>query len=89
MLIYSDNTGGMNGSFDPSKCNAVKCYLEHFGNSLYLSFMLANGTFKEKHEASLELPICERKMEYWQRQSNFIESEADRGRKNLREQWAT
>ena len=88
MLCYSDSVSTGAAGFDPMKCNAVKCYMEHYHNSLYLTFMLQNGSTIEKHEASKEMEICERKMKYWQNQPHFIESEADRQRIEAKRKWA-
>lgn len=88
MLCYSENVGPSEGAFDPSRCNAVRCYMGHFDNSLYLTFMMLNGSMKEKHQASIEMPICERKMKYWENQPHFEKSEADRQRSVSRGKWA-
>lgn len=71
MLCYEENTKRMEKSFDPLRCDAVGSWGKHFFNSLYLTFMLQNGTMSERHQASKELPICERKMKYWERQPHF------------------
>ena len=63
-------------NFDPSKCNAVKCYLDHYRNFLFLDFMIQKGTIAEKHQAGKEMEICKRKMKFWARQPNFVPSEA-------------
>lgn len=90
MLIYSDtetpNERGFNG-FNPLKCDAVKCWLKHFENSLMLQFFIMNGTMKEKHEASKELNICNRKMEYWKRQPHFNQNDASNSAQKLKQQW--
>lgn len=88
MLVYEQNPERRDGAFDPMRCNAVKCYMRHFNNSLYLTFMLANGTTTEKHDASKELEICERKMKYWERQPHFDEHEADLKRVAAKKRWA-
>lgn len=57
--------------FDPLKCDANKCYMDHYRNHLVLDFFAKNGTMQEMHQAGLELEICERKMKYWKRQPHF------------------
>lgn len=65
-------------NFDPSRCDAVKCYMDHYKNLLVLEFMSANGDFKERAQANLEIEICKRKMKFWERQANFVNDEAIR-----------
>lgn len=62
---------GSGSSFDPLRCNANRCYLDHYRNYLFLAFMSDNGTIAEKHQAKQEMEICERKMKYWERQPHF------------------
>lgn len=64
-------------NFDPLRCDAVKAYMRHYENSLFLTFMSNNGTLDEKHQAKKEMEICERKMKYWERQPHFNGSEAN------------
>lgn len=89
MLCYEHNSTRreLPFNFNPLRVNAVKKYLEHYSNSLYLAFMLENGTMRERSEASKELTICERKMLYWERQPHFIRDEANRGIEKLKRQW--
>lgn len=61
--------GPMN--FDPMRCNATKCYLDHYKNFLVLDFIAKNGTLHEKAQARREIEVCERKMTYWKRQPHF------------------
>ena len=65
-----------NTAFDPLKCDAVKCYLEHFQNELTLTWFADHGTMKEKQQAQAELEICRRKMAYWRRQPHFVQARA-------------
>lgn len=87
-LVYSDTFSAGGAGFNPLRCNAVKLYAEHYGNSLYLAFMLKNGTMKEKNEASNELPICERKMTYWENQPHFCRDEANRACMKIKKMWS-
>ena len=87
-LVYSDESSNGDGAaFDPTRCDAVKLYMKHYNNALYLTFMLSNGTTVEKHEASKEMVICERKMKYWERQPHFCTEEANRQRIAAKKLW--
>lgn len=74
-LIYRDDStsahGRSGGFVDFSKFDANKMFNTHFANSLYLMFFLQNGTTVEKHKASNEMKICERKMKFWKNQKTF------------------
>ena len=61
------------------RMNATKQALTHFENSLYLSFMLSNGNTSEKRDASKELVICEKKIEFWKKMPSFDHEEFLRG----------
>lgn len=64
-------------TFNPLKCDATKCFLDHYSNLLFLTFMNNNGTITEKKQAQIEIEICHRKMNYWKRQPHFEKSKAD------------
>ena len=87
-LIYSDTEvrGNFSG-IDIYKMNPHTPYLHHFENSMYLSFMLANGTTAEKIQASKELKICERKMAFWRRHPMFIQSEMAQKTLDIKKKW--
>lgn len=63
-------------SFDPLRCNAVKCYMDHYKNLLFLDFMSKNGTMAEMAQANAEIEVCKRKMKFWERQPHFVQEEA-------------
>jgi hypothetical protein len=86
-ICYDDSVKGEFGGIDMSKIDATKCYLNHYGNKLYLSFVAKNGTQNEKWQAEKELIICERKLKYWERHRNFIGSAAVAGMEKLNKQW--
>lgn len=87
-LCYSDKTSpGDFVGFDPLRADPVKAMMKHYSNYLYLTFMLENGNMTEKHEASKELVICERKMNYWKRQPHFSTEEAARQILALKKDW--
>jgi hypothetical protein len=53
------------------RMNANRAYMRHFENFLFLDFILNNGNMNERHQAKLELAICERKMTFWERHPTF------------------
>lgn len=75
-------------SFDPLKCNATKCYMDHYQNFLTLEWFATHGTMKERAQANAELVICRRKMEYWQRQPHFSSALAIEQKKALNRKMA-
>lgn len=70
-------------NFDPARCNAVKCYMDHYKNLLVLDFMSKNGDFKERAQANAEMEICKRKMQFWARQPHFVQDEMLRQKAKL------
>lgn len=87
-LIYSDQREPFTGSVDFTKLNAVKGYLRHYENLLYLTFMHKNGTAVEKMQAAKELTICERKLKWWENHPTYDKKEVLRGVEALKRQWA-
>lgn len=63
-------------AFDPSRCNATRCYMDHYRNWLALNYIATYGNMKERAQARAEIEICERKMRYWSRQPHFNHDEA-------------
>lgn len=74
--ISVNTSRGESITFDPLRCNAVKCYMEHYHNFLALDHVAVHGDFKERFQAEREIEICKRKMAYWRRQPHFVEAEA-------------
>jgi hypothetical protein len=67
---------------------AVKYWATHFGNSMYLTFLVKNEPgFVERNRAQHELNICERKMQYWQNHPNWEPVEAGREADKIRKMW--
>lgn len=90
-IVYDDNpTRRAGAKFDFENADATKFYLEHYYNYLYLKFIANNklATFTEKQQASKELVICERKLEYWRRHKNFKVSTANEGITKLQREWS-
>lgn len=79
--VRTNTEGPMN--FDPARCNAVKCYMDHYKNFLFLDFMSRSGTFSERAQADEEIKICKRKMQFWERQPHFVHEEMLRQKAQL------
>jgi hypothetical protein len=86
-LIYSEQREPFTGSVDFHSLDAVKGYLKHYENQLYLTFISQKGTFQEKQQAQKELVICERKLKWWQNHPNFEQAPALRGVEALKKSW--
>lgn len=89
-ICYSDVKEPFTGSIDPAKLNAVKGYLEHYRNLLYLTFIAnhASTSTLEKAQARKELVICERKLKWWQNLPRYDQREALLGIETLKREWA-
>lgn len=87
MLIYDTSSVKEQFQFDLSKANATKCYLTHYANSLYLTFMLQNGTQAERRDALKELDICDRKLKFWERHHNYDHDLALQGMEEEKKKW--
>ena len=71
-LIYADEVSGKGGGMpNLGELDATIMYMKHYENSLFLSIFLKNGTMSEKHRASKELEICDRKLSFWRRQKTY------------------
>lgn len=86
-MFYSETPEKMSGTFDASKCDAVKQFLKHFDNSLVILFLMSNGTVHEKATMRRQMEICERKMLYWKRQDNFCMKRALIGTDAAKKKW--
>lgn len=71
------------------KMNATKGYLNHYGNFLYLRFILYNerSTAAEKRQANREILICERKLNWWAKHPNLDKQAVEEGKFKLKQQW--
>lgn len=86
-LVYNDNEVKGNGYFDINKFDPNRMWLVHYRNSLYLSFMLANGNMVERHQASKELVICEHKMKFWARDHRFSHDQSLIDAEKAKREW--
>ena len=88
-IIYSDTSVMTGRPPDMSKMDATKKFLEHFSNSLILkAIQQKSKDLGEKHQATKELNICDRKMEFWRRHPRFNMATATNAANTLRAQWA-
>ncbi len=87
-FFYSEQREPFTGSVDFHKLNAVKGYLGHYDNLLFLTFMSNKGTFQEKAQARKELVICERKLKWWQNHPNYVQNEVLAGIDKLKAAWS-
>lgn len=71
-ICYDENERYNGPPISYYKINANKSYLRHYENSLLLQFMLQNGNMKERADASKELAICDKKMNYMEKHANFV-----------------
>ena len=72
-----------------SDLDATKHWINHFGNSLYLTFLVQNEPgHLERRRAAHELSIADRKMAYWMRHPNWDRQKAEQEAERLRKQWA-
>jgi hypothetical protein len=86
-LVYDSAPSTFTGVFDPLRCDAVEKFMGHYNSSLTLSFFLAHGTMAEKAQASKELAMCDRKMNYWRRQPHYCAERAARAIEKARRSW--
>ena len=73
MFFYSDNEIRRSTKpFYAEDYDANHMICKHLENYFFLKFiLLKSDDTVEKHHASKELDICERKMNFWKRQSSF------------------
>ena len=73
ILCYQDNEVRRSSKpFFAQDYDANHMISKHLENYFFLKFILMKSDdIVEKHRASKELDICERKMNFWKRQSSF------------------
>lgn len=89
-FFYSDNNEPFTGSRLPlSEINKNNMHLKHLENWFQLKFILVapGATLQEKHQATKELDICERKLAYWSKFSDFDEKKAQAETMRLKRIW--
>lgn len=89
-LVYEENPVRTNSDISfLSKLDPTKMALKHFDNSLYLTFMLQNGDRIERHQASKELVIAQKKIDYWKRNREFDNEMFTEKCRELSKKWST
>ena len=80
ILCYQDNEVRRSSKpFFAQDYDANHMISKHLENYFFLKFILAKSDdIVEKHRASKELDICERKMNYWKRQANFCQKQYEK-----------
>jgi hypothetical protein len=87
-IVYSDEKQAFSGVVRYENLDASKHWLTHYGNYLYLKFIFDKSEDRvERHQASKEIAIAERKMTYWRRHPNFSLAKIDAGKAILHRQW--
>lgn len=88
MFFYTDT--GPKSSFDPDLVNRLNpntMYIKHLENLYVLKFIeLKSDKFFEKVQASKEIKICEKKLEFWERKITN-QPLIDNKIKQLKTQW--
>ena len=84
-LVYNENE--TRGSYSGRSLNPNRQYRKHLENWFFLKLTLQNGNMVDRHKASKELSICDRKLSFWQKKKNFDREQAERDIAELREMW--
>lgn len=77
-LVYDESPAKRGGRMNFDTAPATRIYLQHYQNFQMLQF-IANSPlakFEDRMQATKELRIAERKMEYWHRHPNFNQQAA-------------
>jgi hypothetical protein len=89
-ICYDDGRAEVPANLPPYETwNAVKGYLNHYANYLYLDFLSKQSTDgRERAQARKELTICERKLKYWTTHPNWDKKAVLEGVEKLKRDWA-
>lgn len=90
MFFYSDTAPRSNvqvnvWNFKPE--TVTRAYLTHFDNFLFLNVLSKEGTFQERGQVEKELPICLRKMKFWEQHPNFDDVAVNRAKEEKIKAW--
>jgi hypothetical protein len=90
MYFYSSTGGERGGNVVPfHRMNANKHYLTHFANMMFLKFVVeADPDRANRHQANIEIPMCEKKLTYWSRHPNFERDIVDRDVQRMKREWS-
>jgi len=89
MYFYTEESRGEINLAILHRLDPTKQYLRHYDNLLFLQFVFAHpGSSRvEKHQASKEITICERKLKYWERNATFNKPASILGVEELKRKW--
>lgn len=73
-FFYPDNEKRSNTPFNPHRYNPNNMICKHLENYFFLKFIIQKSPdMIERHRASKELDVCERKIAYWQKMPTYCE----------------
>jgi len=88
-LCYQDNEKRSAATFNPYRYNPNNMICKHLENYFFLKFIIQNSEdFAERHRASKELDVCERKIAYWQKMPTYNEDTYLRDVANYKKNYA-
>lgn len=89
-IFYNDLEVKRKGFVVPyHKLDANKKYMDHYSNYIILQEILKKPRdFNEKMQATKELGICERKLDYWRKHANYEESVVRKEVEELKSLWS-
>lgn len=87
MFFYSDTGSKKDLKINVWELDAVKCYLSHYSNFLFLDFMLSKGTYLEQVQARKEIEICEKKLAWWKKHPTFNEEAVNKEKERMHKEW--
>lgn len=88
MIVYDENVRSAGAPIPYHSLNASKGYVTHYGNLLYLQFIVkSSDRISERQQALKEMQIAERKMAYWKKHPNWDRSEVEPEVVKLNKHW--
>lgn len=94
MVIIYDTNEQRKGSFSGSLISqwssaaVMGAWRVHIENRAFLFFMYSKGTYAERVQASKELDICDRKIAFWEKHTEFNKDEAARIIARVKSNWS-
>lgn len=87
MFFVYDDTERPKGFSGGKILDPHKPYIKHLGNWFFLRHICMNGSIQDKFQATKEMIICERKLDYWYRKPGFDPNKVTAELSTLRKQW--
>src|SRR5262245_26528812 len=70
-LVYDENEPKPKHGFKGNaNADPHKAYIKHLANWFFLKFTYINGSLTDKFQATKELVLCERKLNFWSSKPN-------------------